>query len=55
MYVFKIGRFTKRSVFFKSIYFVLTNVLYICMLPACCFRQRTCLAHGLFNGVINKT
>ena len=25
------------------------------MLPACCFRQRTCVAQGLFNGVLNGT
>ena len=44
---FKIGRSTKRFVFFEFIYFVLTYVLYICMFPACCFRQRTCVAQML--------
>ena len=41
---FKIGRSTKRFVFFEFIYFVLTYMLYIyiCMFPACCFHQRTC-------------
>ena len=53
----------ERFVFFEFIYFVLTYVLYlcitfvlyICMFPACCFRQRTCVAHGLLNGVLNET
>ena len=52
---FKIRRSTMRFVFFKFVYFVLTYVLYICMFPACCFRQRTNVARGLFNGVLNKT
>ena len=52
---FKIGKSTKRFVYFELIYFVLTYVLYICMFPACCFRQRTCVAQGLFNGVLNET
>ena len=34
---FKIGRSTKRFVFFEFSYFVLTYVLYMCMFPACCF------------------
>ena len=25
------------------------------MFPACCFRQRTCVAQGLLNGVLNET
>ena len=25
------------------------------MFPACCFRQRTCVARGLFNGLLNET
>ena len=25
------------------------------MFPACCFRQRTCVAQGLLNGVFNET
>ena len=52
---FKIRRYTKRFVYFKFIYFVLTYVLYICMFPACCFRQRTYGAQGLFNGALNET
>ena len=51
----KIRRSTKRLVFFECIYFVLTYVLYICVFPACCFRQRTYVAQGLFNGVLNET
>ena len=52
---FKIRMSTKRFVFFRFIYFVLTYVLYICMSPACCFHQRTYVAQGLFNGVLNET
>ena len=52
---FKIGRSTKRFVFFEFIYFVLTYILYICMFPACCFRQRTYVAQSFFNGVLNET
>ena len=37
------------------IYFILTHVLYICMFPACCFRQRTYMAQGLFNWVLNES
>ena len=29
--------------------------IYICMFPACCFRQRTCVVQSLFNGVLNET
>ena len=39
--------------FLKFIHFVLTYVLYMCMFPACCFRQRTYVAEGLGNGVLN--
>ena len=60
---FKIRWSIERFVFFEFIYFVLTYVLctcitymlYICMIPACCFRQRTCVAQGLLNGVLNET
>ena len=27
----------------------------MCMFPACCFRQKTYVAQGLVNGVLNKT
>ena len=54
IYIFKIGRSTKRFVFFEFIYFVLTYELYICMFPACCFHQKTCVAQGFFNGVLNE-
>ena len=62
-YIFKIRWSTERFVFFEFIYFVLicvlriciTYVLYICMFPACCFRQRTFVAQGLLNGVLNET
>ena len=30
-------------------------MLYMCVFPACCFRQTTCVAQGLFNGVLNET
>ena len=52
---FKIRRSTKRFVFFEYTYFVFTYVLYICMFPACCFCQRTYLAQGLCNRVLNET
>ena len=51
----KIRWFTKRFVFFEFIYFVLIYVLYICMFPACCFHERTYVAQGLVNGVLNET
>ena len=46
----KIRRSMKRFVVFESIYFVLMYVLYMCMFPACCFRQRTYVAQGLVKG-----
>ena len=52
---FKMGRSTKRLVFFEFIYFIQTYMLYMCMSPACCFRQRTYMAQGLVNGVLNET
>ena len=56
---FKIARSTKRFVFFKFIHlficFVLTYVLYMCMFPAYCFHQRTYMAQGPVNGVLNET
>ena len=52
---FKIGRSMKRFVFFEFIHFELTNVLYMCMFPACCFRQRTYVAQSLLNGVLSET
>ena len=47
------NRSTKRFVFFKVlfIHFVLTYVY----VSACCFRQRTYMAQGLVNGVLNET
>ena len=27
----------------------------MCMFPACCFRQKTYMAQGLVNGVLNET
>ena len=51
----RIGRSMKRFVFFKFIYFVLTYVLYMYMFPASCFHQRTYVAQGLVNGVLNET
>ena len=32
-----------------------TRVIYMSMFPACCFRQRTCVAQSLLNGVLNET
>ena len=51
----KIRRSTRRFVFFEFIYLVLAYVLYICMFPACCFRQRTYVAQCFFNGAHNET
>ena len=51
---FKIGRSTKRFVFFWFIYFDLSYLLHTYMFPACCFRQRTYIAQGLVNGVLNE-
>ena len=52
---FKIRRSMRRFVFFEFIYFVLTYVLYICLFLACCFHQRTYVAQGLVNTVLNET
>ena len=30
-------------------------MLYLCMFPTCCFCQRTYVAQGLVNGVLNET
>ena len=38
---------------FWSYLFILS--LYTCMFPALCFRQRTCMAQGLGNGVFKET
>ena len=46
---------TKRFVIFLFIYFVLTYLLYVCMFPASCFRQRTCTAQGIINWILNET
>ena len=42
-----------RFVFFDFIYFILTYVLCMCMLPLCGFRQRTRVAQGVVNRVLN--
>ena len=47
------SRSTKRFVFFKIYSFIL--FLHTCMFPACCFRQRTYMAQGLVNRVLNET
>ena len=31
------------------------NILYMCIFPACCFRQRTYMAQCLVNEVLNET
>ena len=49
---FKMNRSTKRFVFLKIYLFIL--FLHMCMFPACCFHQRTYMAQGLVNGVLNE-
>ena len=46
------NRSTKSFVFFKDLFI---SVLYTGMFPACCFRQRTYVARGHVNGVLNET
>ena len=50
IYILKLVGSRRDLYFFEFINFVLTYVLYICMFPACCFRQRTYVAQGLVNG-----
>ena len=45
----------KSFVFFEFISIVFTYVLYMCMFPACCFLQRTYVAQGIVNRVLNET
>ena len=52
---FEIKRSTKRFLFFGFIYFVLAYVLYICMFPVCCLRQRKYVTQGLVSGVLIET
>ncbi len=51
--IFKIAKSTKRFLFFGIYVFIM--FLHTCMFPACCFRQRTYMAQGLVNGVLNET
>ena len=53
--IFKKGRSTQRFVFFKYTYSVLTYMLRMYIFPAGCFRQRTYMAQGLVNGVLELT
>ena len=39
--------------FFRFYLFIL--FLHMCIFPAWCFHQRTCMAQGLDNGVLNET
>ena len=48
------SRYTKRLVFLEFIYLFIL-FLHTCAFPACCFRQRICIAQGLINGVFNLT
>ena len=50
---FKMIRSTKRFVFFRIYLFIL--FLHICMFPARCVRQRTCMAQSLVNWVFEET
>ena len=54
MYFFEIIRSMKRFVFFEFIYLFI-SFLHLCMFPACSFCQRTYMAQGLINGVLNET
>ena len=47
------SRSMKRFEFFRIYLFIL--FLLICMFPACCFHQRTYMAQGIVNGVLNET
>ena len=54
--IFKIEMSTKRFLLFNlSISFLHTCYIYTCMFPACCFHERTCVAQGILNGVLNET
>ena len=44
----------RRDLYFFRIYLFI-SFLNTCMFPAYCFRQRTYMAQGLVNGVLNKT
>ena len=41
----------------RDLYFFNLFILFLhtCMFPGCCFRQRTNMAEGLVNGVLNET
>ena len=43
----------KRFVFVWIYLFILFS--HTCMFPACCYRQRTYMAHSLVNGILNET
>ena len=47
------NRSMKRFVFFRIYLFIL--FLHTCMFKASCFHQRTYMAQGLVNGVLNET
>ena len=44
----------RRDLYFLRIYSFI-SFLHTYMFPACCFRQRTYMAQGLVNGVLNET
>ena len=43
-----------RDLYFFRIYLFIL-FLHTCIFPACCFRQRTYMAQGLINGILNET
>ena len=40
---------------FFNLFIVITYVLYMCMFPACCLRQKTYVTQDLVNRVLNET
>ena len=46
----------QRDLYFLNLFilFLHTCYIYICMLPACCFCQRTCVAQGLLMGYLMR-
>ena len=49
---FKMNRSTKSCVFLKELFILFLNT---CMLPACCFHQRTYVVQGHMNGIPYET
>ena len=58
IYIYKDGCCRSKErirIYFEIGRSTIKGMLYICLFPACCFSQRTCVAQCLFNGVLNKT